>query len=146
MKFKGDAKGFAEFDRLLKELPRTVENKVLREATRDTLKEVVLMGMKESAPRHADERSPASKKYGTLKSNIRVASVKKKRKNVQGAAIHTGRAFWGFILEKGSRYIAAMPWFLPFFKSKQAAMTQTLGEKIGKGIEDAASSYRGGRG
>lgn len=145
MRFSGEVKGFREFDRLLKELPRTVENKILREATRDTLKEVVLQPMKDNAPRHDGDRSPASKEYGTLRSNIRVASMKKKRKGVQGAAIHTGRAFWGYILEKGSRYIPAKPWFLPTFSAKQAEMTQTLGEKIGKGIEDAAAQYRGGR-
>lgn len=146
MKFQGKVEGFAEFDRLLKELPRTVENRVLEGATRDTLKEVVLQPMKQAAPRHSGDRSPASKQYGTLLSNIRVAAIRKKRRNQRGAVIHTGMAFWGFIIEKGSRYIAAKPWFFPTFQSRTAAMIQTLGEKIGKGIEDEAEkSYRGGR-
>lgn len=146
MRFEGKVSGFNEFSNLLKQLPRTVENKILREATRDTLKEVVLQPMKDNAPRNQGDRSPASKEYGTLRSNIRVASLKKKRKGVQGAVISTGRAFWGYILEKGSRYIPANPWFTPVFTSRQESMIQTLGEKIGKGIEDEAErSYRGGR-
>lgn len=146
MKFEHQIKGFAEFDRLLKQLPRRVENRVLQNATRDTLKETVLQPMKKNAPRHTGDRSQASKQYGTLLSNIRVASLKKKRKNERGAVISTGKSFWGFIIEKGSRYISAKPWFLPTFRSLRGPMEQTLGEKIGKGIEDeAARSYRGGR-
>lgn len=146
MKLEHKVDGFDQFSRLLNQLPRRVENRVLQNATRDTLKETVLQPMKKAAPRHKGERSPSSQLYGTLLSNIRVASLKKKRKNERGAVISTGRAFWGFIIEKGSRYMPAKPWFLPTFRSHRGAMEQALGEKIGKGIEDeAARSYRGGR-
>lgn len=146
MKLEHKLEGFAEFDRLLKQLPRSVENRVLDNATRDTLKETAMPALKKAAPRHKGERSPASKQYGTLLSNIRVAALKKKRRNERGAVVHTGSAFWGFIIEKGSRYIQAMPWFLPTFTAQRANMEQTLGEKIGAGIENEAErAYRGGR-
>jgi len=146
MRLEHKVKGFDEFDRLLKQLPRTVENRILQDATRDTLKETVWQPMKEAAPRHKDDRSPASKQYGTLRSNIRVRALKSKRKNERGASISTGMAFWGWILEKGSRYIPAMPWFLPTFNMKREPMINTLGKKIGEGIErEAERSYRGGR-
>lgn len=145
MKIQHKLTGFEEFGKLLNELPRTVENKILQDATRDTLKETVLQPMKDAAPRHQDDRSPASKMYGTLKANIRVATLKNKRKNERGAAISTGRAFWGFLLEKGTRYIAARPWFLPTFSGKRGVMESTLGKKIGEGIEREAGKYRGGR-
>lgn len=146
MKLEHKVDGFDQFARLLRELPRNVENRVLQNATRDTLKETALQPIKKAAPRHKGDRSPASKQYGTLLSNIRVASLKKKRKNERGAVISTGRAFWGFILEKGSRYIPANPWFAPTFRAQRGAMEQTLGEKLGEGIErEAERGYRGGR-
>lgn len=145
MKFTGKVEGFEQFGRMLNELPKTVENSILQQATRETLKDVVLKPLKNAAPRHQADRSPASKQYGTLLSNIRVTNLKSKRRGERGAVVHTGNAFWGFILEKGSRYIQAKPWFLPTFNSRQSEMIQTLGEKIGTGIEREANKYRGGR-
>lgn len=146
MNFKGKVEGFSEFDRLLKKLPQRVENNILQRATVNTLKKVMLAPMKAAAPRHTAERSAASKKYGTLFANIRVNPLRNKRKGERGASISTGRAFWGWILEKGSRYIAANPWFFPTFVNRKSTMIATLGEEIGAGIEsEAEKEYRGGR-
>ncbi len=138
--------GFDEFSKLLKELPEQTEKRILQTATRETLKEIA-PEIKQAAPRHTGERSQASKKYGTLLSNIRVARLRSVRKGEKGARISTGRAFWGYIIEMGSRYHAAKPWFTPKFTSLENQMIKSLAKNIGNGIEKLASTaYRGGRG
>lgn len=137
-------KGFDDADKLLRKLPRNVQNRVLQRATTDTLKEVALKPIKNAAPRHKEQRSAASLKYGTLFQNIRVARLRKVRKGEKGARVHTGNAFWGALIERGTRHIAAMPWFGPKFRSLQNSMIKTLGDKLGHGIADEAQKlYRG---
>lgn len=144
MKVTGHVKGFEEFDKLLRELPQNVENKVLQTATRKAARSVVPL-IKAAAPTHTDERSKASKEYGTLKSNIRTSNTRGK-KGQRGTRIHTGNAFWGYIYEMGSRFQAARPWFAPAFSKAQGTMIKTLGDEIGKGIErEAEKGYKGGR-
>lgn len=137
--------GFKEANNLLKQLPRRVQNRVLQNATRETLKETAQQPIKAAAPRHSTERSPASRQYGTLKSNIRVAKLRKVRRGEKGARIHTGRAFWGYLIEKGTRHMPARPWFAPAFRALKSPMIRKLGEKIGRGIEkEANNSFRRG--
>lgn len=145
MKLEGKVSGFDELDKLLKQLPRNVERRVLQKGTTAAMRSI-LPDMKAAAPRHDGERSPASKKYGTLLSNIRAARLRRVRKGEKGTRISTGNAFWGFIYEKGSRYQPARPWFAPTFRRLQSKLIKVLGTEIGKGIEqEAAKSYRGGR-
>lgn len=146
MKLEHKVEGFDEFAKLLSQLPPRVEHRVLQKATRETLVDTVLKPLKMAAPRHKGKRSQASMQYGTLLSNIRVAAVRKKKKGERGAIVSTGRGFWGYIIEKGSRYIPANPWFAPTFRAHRRNIEQTLGEKLGQGIEDeAARIYRGKR-
>lgn len=145
MKFHGKVSGFKEFSALLKELPRNVENRVLQDATNKAMR-AALPQMKAAAPVHKEDRSSASKQYGTLKQNIRVSRLKRVRKGQKGTRIHTGNAFWGFIYEMGSRYQPARPFFAPAFRAMQTTIINVLGVEIGKGIErEAARSYKGGR-
>ena len=46
-----------------------------------------------------------------------MARLRRPGKGRKGAQINTGQAFWGFMLERGTRYIAAKPWFLPAIRS-----------------------------
>lgn len=137
-------KGFNEFEKLLKELPRNVENKVLQTAVTGTLREIK-PEMKAAAPRHMDEQSPASKKFGSTRQNIRVFRLKRVPKGQKAARIDTGNAFWSLIYELGSRFQPARPWFAPTFRKCQERMLDILGRKIGEGIEKEAGKYRGGR-
>lgn len=137
--------GFNEAEKLLKQLPKRTQERVLQRATTETLKETALYPIKNNAPRHNGERSKASKEYGTLFSNIRVARLRKVKRGEKGSRIHTGRAFWGYIIEKGSRYIPAQPWFAPKFRSLQGVMFKVLGNKIGFGIEKEVNKLYKGR-
>lgn len=144
MRFSHKLEGFNEFDKLLKELPRSVENKVLQNATLKAMRSA-LPDVKAAAPRHTGEQSDASKKYGTLRKNIRVIRLRRVAKGQKGARIDTGNAFWGFILELGSRFIPAMPWFAPAVRKSNGKILDTLGKEIGLGIEREAAKYKGGR-
>lgn len=145
MKFQHTTRGFTEFGKLLNQLPAHTENRILQTATREALREQ-LPSIKAAAPRHSGERSQASKQYGTLLSNIRVARLRRVKKGEKGARVSTGRAFWGFIYEMGSRYQPARPWFTPAFTRAENEMVKSLAKKIGDGIEKfAATSYKGGR-
>lgn len=146
MKFTHKVEGFSELSKLLNELPRAVDNKILRDATVETLREVALPAIKAAAPRNNGKRSKASRTYGTTVSNIRVKRLRSRKKNDQGAYINTRDAFWSWMIERGTRYIQAKPWFTPTFTAKVREMERVLGKKIGQGIErEAEKSYRGGR-
>lgn len=139
MRLQTKIKGDKELTRVLQALPNRVQKNVLQGATIETLREIPLKPIKEAAPRHErGKRSQASKKYGTLKSNIRVSKLKRVRKGSKGARISTGNAFWGALIERGTRYISAKPWFRPTFSRLQNSIFKTLGLKIGIGIEREA--------
>lgn len=144
MQFKSTLSGFDGFSQLLKELPPHVENQVLQNATIAAVKSAQ-PAIKAAAPVSADDRSPSSKKFGRLKSNIRVSKLRRVKKGQKGARIHTGKAFWGFLIEKGTRFMAAHPWFAPAWRAREENTLRVLGEEIGKGIEEKASKYKGGR-
>lgn len=144
MRLQGKVSGFEQAAQLLRELPPHVENNILQGATQEAMR-AVLPEMKAAAPRHLDKRSPASKKYGTLKQNIRFGRLKRVNRGEKGSRIHTGNAFWGFIYEKGSRHQPARPWFEPTFSRMEGTMIHTLGVAIARGIEQFAGRYRGGR-
>ena len=127
--------GFKELDKLLSDLPKNVENRIMQKAVTKSIRKA-LPPIKKNAPRHKKgERSPSSMEYGTLKQNLKVKRLKRVRKGEKGARIDTGKAFWGVIIEQGSRYITAAPWFLPAFIQSQEIMLKSLGDEIGKGIE-----------
>jgi hypothetical protein len=127
--------GGKELDKLLSNFSRNVERKILKDAVKKALKESVLADIKAAAPR--DTQAPFSQmhaKYGSLFQNIRVAATRAAAGGA-GAMITTHRAFWGYILERGSRYIQAKPWFLPAFEKRATAIISNLAAQIRAGIE-----------
>lgn len=131
--------GFDEFKKVLEALPERVEKRVLQNATYAGAR-VGRAAIKKAAPRHKEgEQSPASKLYGPLWKNIRMSKLRRVRRGEKAARIHTGNAFWGFIREKGSRYIPAQPWFLPAFQGAINAMLEAMASNMGRGIEREAA-------
>lgn len=146
MEIKLEESGFKELDRMLSNLPKNVENRVLQRSVNKSMRKEALPAMKQAAPRHKGKRSPASEEYKTLKQNLKVKKYRRTRRGQKGARIDTGDAFWGAIIEEGSRYIPAAPWFLPTFIKVQAAILKTLGVEISNGIElEAKKLLKGGR-
>lgn len=70
-----------------------------------------------AAPRHTGRQSTDSKEYGTLVSNIKIKLLRKRYKNKRSAILTRGGAFWGDILNRGSRYISATRWYETAFDS-----------------------------
>ena len=137
MKFSNRPTGFNEFDKLLKELPKRVENKVLQAAVtgalRDERKNFVA-----AAPRAEEGQSAASKTYGRGYKNIKIVRIRRLKKGMRGARITTGNAFWLLIYEIGSRFQPARPWFLPTFRAAVERIIGSLGKRIGEGIKREA--------
>lgn len=134
----GSLDGFEGLEANLKALPTRVENRVLQGAVIEALKPT-RDRIRKAAPKSRDgDRSPSSKLYGRLSQNIRIMRLKKVNKGQKGARIHTGRAFWGMMLELGTRYIAAKPWFSPVFRQDVDAIIGRLGRALGAGIEREA--------
>lgn len=146
MKTTFEFKGGKEFESMLAALPDRVANRVGSAAAAAAAR-VSRRFIRDAAPVDADApRSVNSQKYGTLKSNIKVKRDRYPDKNTRSYIVSTGDAFWGYILEKGSRYIAANPWFSRAFESSQsgalAKMSETLSKRLGKEAEKLAKEKR----
>ena len=136
--------GFAEAEKLLKQLPQNVENRVLQAATTAGARQMQ-KAVKANAPIGTAEQSPSSKQYKRLSQNIKVQTLKSARqKGRRGARVFTGNAFWGMFLEFGTRFISARPWFRPAIVQSQGSAVAKLKDTLGKGIErEAKKLFRG---
>ncbi len=150
MQMKGGISGFNEAKKLLDQLPDKVSRRVAQAAVmaagREVRKEV-----KKAYPPSADaHRSPASKKYGHGRDNIRVIKLRRVPKGTAAARVDTGNAFWLRFIEFGTRYIAANPIFSNAFNRAAPAgfdkMRDTLAKRLEKETEKLAQSVGATRG
>ena len=132
--------GAKELERVLRKLPRRLAERELTSAARAGAN-VIRKEVRARASRGSDP-SAASKKFGTLHKNIRVARVKKTGFSVE-MAIHNGRAFWGSFLEFGTKNISARPWMSPAFDTTVRPALAKVGERLGKGLEKTAKELAG---
>ena len=131
--------GFKEADKLLAQLPRAVENRVLQKSVNAGAR-AMRNEVKKNAPRGTGKQSPSSKKYKRLFKNIKVQVLKSvKAKGRRGARVYTANAFWGLFLEFGTRHIAARPWFRPSIDASKNSAVKALKTELGKGIEKEAT-------
>jgi hypothetical protein len=140
LKYTLETRGFKELDNLLKQLPRNVENRVLSRSVMGAARLGVKF-IKAAAP-VGIEPSEASKKYGSLKKNIRAGRAKRKKKSTKEAMLHTGDAFWGWIIEHGKHDQVARPWFVPAFQNATGQMLDEIKKRIGIGIEQEAKKLK----
>ena len=132
MKSNFSLSGFEESKRVLDTLPVRVEKRILQGAASAGAREGAKF-VRKAAPRHEPgKQSSASIEYGQLHKNIRVGRLRRQPRRQKGARIHTNKSFWGLILELGSRYISATPWFKPAVADAKSAM-----------LDKAASYLRG---
>ncbi len=124
--------GLKELDKALNQLPDKVHNRVLQKAVTSAVRKA-RKEIKSSAPRGAVP-SQASEEYGQLYKNIKVGKARTKRSR-KAAFVSTGKAFWGYFLEYGTRFIPAQPWFVPAFERSQGPMMDQLKEVLRKGID-----------
>lgn len=145
MKLQGKLEGVNEFQSLLDNLPGRVQRNVLQRAATTAMR-YARPAIKKAAPVDKDDRSPLSQKHGRLRTNIRVARVRQRKKTERGAILNTGMAPWGYWLEKGTRYIAAQPWFLPAWTAIQGLVIKTFSTELGKGIDQETRKLMKGKG
>ena len=128
--------GLNDMTKQLGDLPDRVQRRVLQQAVTAGLREAA-KDIRRAAPR-GQEPSNMSAQYGRLRRNIRVKRLKPRGKAERAAMIHTGDAFWGWMIEKGTRYISAKPWFKPAFDAAQQRVIDAFSKRLGEGIEREA--------
>jgi len=130
-------KNFKEMDNFLGTLSKRLENKFLQAMVNDAMRKAALPVMKARAPRHKEEQSKWSKYYGSIIKNLKVSKTGAK-KGGKGAKIDTGRAFWAYFFEKGTRYRPAKPWFNDAFISAKDVIIAHLIPSLKTAIEREA--------
>ena len=140
--FEMDLSGFKEAIAELRKLPEKAERRIVLNASMSAMREARREIVK-SAPKGDTPVPNGNMKYGTLRKNIRVRRFKLKGQRGQaGAKITTGNAFWGWILEKGSRNMVAQPWFDPAFERSKPRVLAKFREAVDKGLEKEWSKLK----
>lgn len=131
--------GFKELRTLLKQLPPNIERRALQAATKKAM-QGVLPDFRSSAPKHEDEPSEASKKYGSTVQNLKVSKGKVRKKGRKATVINTGDAFWNWFLEFGTRKIPAgkFSWFEKTFDRVKERALAILKTELAAAIEREA--------
>lgn len=108
--------GFAELQNLFQQLPPAIANQVLAAGVIAGAREIA-KAAKQAAPRGGAKQSSGSQKFGHLRDNITARALKAKFPNKRSAIVTRGGAFWGDLLNRGTRYIPATHWYDNAFKS-----------------------------
>lgn len=121
--------GLKELDNRLKNLPFKVQKKVLNAAVRSGATII---------KKEAKQRVPV--RSGFLKKNILVR--KKKKQPIDKPIYQVGcsnKAWYGRIIEFGSRMVAARPWLRPAFDVSKQKVLDQIRKKLKIGIEREAA-------
>ncbi len=125
---------------MLKALPGRLAERELTSAVRAGAN-VIRKEARARAPR-GGVPSEMSKKFGPLHKKIRAARVKKTRRSVE-FVVNEGSAWYGALLEFGTKDIAPRPWLTPAFDVSAPAAVQKVGERLGKGVEKVTKELAG---
>jgi len=139
IKTKMEVEGLKELDQALQKLPDKVGKRVLQSAVTSSIR-VARKELKKAAPK-GDKPSQASAEYGRLHKNLKVGKART-RKSSKSAFVSTGKAFWGYFLEYGTKYIPAKPWFTPAFERVSPQIIDQLKKKLQTGIDKEFKKMR----
>ena len=84
------------------------------------------------------KQSPASKRFGRLRTNIRQRRDKARKQHHIVHIVTIGAAFWGWLVERGTAKMRARPWYRPTVEREGPAMLAAQVDELRKGIERAA--------
>ena len=84
------------------------------------------------------KQSPSSKRYGSLRTNLRMRRVKGRTQGRIKHQVSTGNAFWALMYEQGTSRQAARPWMQPAVESISGELVEIQIEELRTGIERAA--------
>lgn len=134
--------GVADVTRALQALNAESATKVGTVATREGAK-IIQAAFVDAAPVGTDDtvRTRTTKKgvkvtadYGRLRDNITIRKVRGTNQHQIKFSIGVGHAFWGLLLEFGTRFMAAQPWMRPAFDAVVATVLADLAKNIGVGF------------
>lgn len=134
--FNFKVNGLNEARRALKQLPANVQRRVLSQATRSGAV-IIKNEVKRAAPAGTEppRKRSSGKNYGRLKENIRVIRLNKGvPKSISRWRVDTGRAFWGWFSEFGTRFMSASPWFRPAVDRSHEKAVNTIKERLASGV------------
>jgi HK97 gp10 family phage protein len=134
--------GLSELNKVLQQLPDTVERRVLQNAV-NAGGRVILRAVKAVAPRHQGKQSAASKRYGTIVRNLRLQTLSRVRKGMRGTRVWTKDAFWSVFFERGTKRQPARPFAEPAFEQVAGQAVQAVHDKLLEGVEKEASKLAG---
>ncbi len=129
--------GFKELERVLKRLPKRLAERELTSAARAGAN-VIRKAVRARAPKGGELIGQRI----TLKKSIRVTRIKKTGHSVE-MAIHTGGAFWGMFLERGTAKMGARPFMGPAFDASSGPAVARLGKVLAKRVEKTARELAG---
>lgn len=135
---RSSIKGVEQVTKVLRTLPDRVQDKVSLAAIRAGAR-IVAREAIDYAPSGTE---PAHPKYGRLRDNIGVRTLRDKDRNNKKVAVHTGRAYWAMFLEFGTRFMAARPFMRPALYHSLTAVYHEIGRVLGKGVEREAAKLR----
>jgi len=107
-----DVKGLKELDTQLRQLDGKVATRIGRKAVRDPanlLRTVLSL----TAPYRTGRRLKGGQDWGHLRDNLKVVSVKARKRGLILYRVSTGDAFWGNFLELGTVAMSPRPWMRP---------------------------------
>lgn len=76
--------------------------------------------------------------YGRLYQNIKMRKVRARKEHTIVYQVTTGRAFWGYFLERGTSRMGAKPWFRPAFDTAAPEALNVQITELRSGIDRAA--------
>ncbi len=132
--------GFKEAASILRQLPLNIENRALQ-ATTAAGARAVAKQIKAAAPRSTTDRSPASKKFGQLFRNIKVAPFRaaRREKGKRGSVVSTKNAFWAYFYEFGTSRQPPRPFFRQAFNAAAPQAIVAMREALGRAVEREAA-------
>lgn len=135
--------GAAELDRQLAALGEQVATEIGRDAviaSAEALRDAWAQG----APYDAGSRSPASRRYGHLRQNIKIGPVRNQNVHALVYKVFTGDGFWGYFIEYGTVRMPPHPWARPIVERMKEQLINIQVETLNAGIESVAGGHRGG--
>lgn len=146
-----EVQGIEELKSLLKALPPKLEKQAMQRAVREGANEF-RRALRAAAPKGNHPPVKSGQKYrkmGHLKRSLRVRALREAEKgpDVKGKVVYrvytTRSAFYGRMLEYGTKKMSARPWFRPTWDANKRSVLATIRATLRRYVEmDAVALAR----
>lgn len=135
--------GFADLDRRLAALGSAVATDIGEQAAQAGA-EVIRDAWVKAAPYDPEEKVKSWRtkgggvsraRYGHLRENIRVRRPDSNKATVIRRMVTTGRAFWGYFVDRGTRKMRARPWAFAAVEGAWQRAVDRMSDVIREGVE-----------